>query len=119
MVDGVGRENKPGTGFEIEMFGAFISFSILHCGTALLIALTSFFSALYILPESRFAPQAGGNVRKEEPDDCPCGSESERTTASVIKKSIAKPVARPRYTPLEFLGFFGGNGKGRCLPRAH
>ena len=48
MVDGVGRENKPGTGFEIEMFGTFISFSILHCGTALLIALTSFFSALYI-----------------------------------------------------------------------
>ena len=47
MVDGVGRENKPGTGFEIEMFGTFTSLSILHCGTALLIALTSFFSALY------------------------------------------------------------------------
>ena len=48
MVDGVGRENKPGTGFEIEMFGTFISFSILLCGTALPIALTSFFSALHI-----------------------------------------------------------------------
>ena len=29
------------------------------------------------MPESRFAPHAGGNVRKEEPDGCPCGSEGE------------------------------------------
>ena len=58
------------------------------------------------MPESRFAPHAGGNVRKEEPDDCPCGSESERATELVIKKSIAKRVARPRYASLEFLGFF-------------
>ena len=106
IVDGVGRENKPGTGFEMEVFGTFMSFSILHCGTALLIALTSFFSALYILPESRFAPQAGGNVRKEEHDDCPRGSESERTTELVIKKSIAKRVARPKYASLEFQGIF-------------
>jgi len=31
LVDGVGRENQPGTGFEIEIFRTFISFSILHC----------------------------------------------------------------------------------------
>ena len=29
------------------------------------------------MPESRLAPHAGGDVRKEEPDDCPCGSKGE------------------------------------------
>jgi len=63
-----------------------------------------FFQRFVHMPESRFAPQVGGNVRKEEPDDCPCGSESERTTELVIKRSIAK--RRPRYGSLEVLGFF-------------
>jgi len=106
MVDGVGRENKPGTGFEIEIFGTFISFSILHCGAAFLIALTSFFSALYICLSPVWRHTLGAMSERRSPTTVHAAVRAKRTIELVIKKSIAKRVARPRYASLEFLGFF-------------
>jgi hypothetical protein len=105
MEDDRGRDNKPGTGFEIDMFGTCISFSILHRGMDLLIALTSFLSALYtcLSPVSRHT--LGAKSARRSPTSVHAPVRAKRTSELVSKKSIANRVARARYASLGFRGF--------------
>lgn len=105
MVEDGGRDKKPGTGLEIDMFGTCISFSILHRGTDLLIALTSFLSALYtyLSPVSRHT--LGATSARRSPTTVHAPVRANRTGELTSKKSITNRVARARYASLGFRGF--------------
>lgn len=102
MVDDGGRDNKPGTGFAIDMFGTRISFSILHRGMDLLMAFASFLSALYtcLSPVSRHT--LGARSARRSPTSVHAPVRTKRTSELVSKKSITNRVARARYASLGF-----------------